>query len=81
MIDDIKELRIRLGVHFELIAHADKGCTDPLGSALLAAIDLVELIEAAELQTVEEVLQAWRNRGDEDAEPAPAPTRFPRRGH
>jgi hypothetical protein len=62
MYTDLKELRVRLQCHLDLINYEDdkvgeKG-RNPLGPALLSAIELLQILEANRTAPVE----AWRTR-------------------
>jgi hypothetical protein len=67
MFTDLKELRVRLECHFEIIVHLNENpeIPDPLSVALLSAIDLVKILEDGNWKTVKEALKAWESRSDE----------------
>jgi hypothetical protein len=67
LFPDLKELRVRLECHLEIIEHRDNPemqdkMPDPLGAALLSAIDLLKILEGGSWKTVQEGLKAWEGR-------------------
>ena len=72
MITDLTELRIRLETHFDIIDDEASEGTIALGRALLAGIDLVKIVERGNWATVQEAVEAWRNR-DADGQSKPKP--------
>jgi hypothetical protein len=73
MFTDLKELRVRLECHLEIIEHLEDSnaeVPDPLGRALLSAIDLLQILENGNWKTVHEALKAWESRSD-TGKPAP----------
>jgi hypothetical protein len=72
MITDLTELRIRLETHFDIIDDEAREGTIALGRALLAGIDLVKIVERGNWTTVQEAVEAWRNR-DADGQSKPKP--------
>jgi hypothetical protein len=65
----LMELRIRLEVHFDLCTfHEQQHGPDvqpvPLSIDLLAAIDLLQMLEGGAWNTVKEAIAAWEQRGD-----------------
>jgi hypothetical protein len=64
MICDLKELRIRLETHLDIIVDENEGEPSTLGLDLLSAIDLLN-IETGNWKTVEEVLKAWQSRDEQ----------------
>lgn len=79
---NLNELRIRLECHFDMVCYAeterDDGMPDPLGIALLSAIDLLTIIESGKWRTVDEVVAAWETRGNE-GRPKPKIVTWPRK--
>lgn len=63
MITDLKELRIRLETHFDIICEENEEPIS-LGTTILSAIDLCKMMENVNLKTVEQLLSAWQNRDD-----------------
>jgi hypothetical protein len=63
MTTDLKELRIRLEVFFELEQDSSEEPT-ALGITLLSAIDLVAILEQGNWKTVQEAIEAWKTRDD-----------------
>jgi hypothetical protein len=66
---DLKELRIRLECHLDILQHADyprdaEDMPNPLWMSLIDAIDLLKIIEAGDRRTVDEVVKAWQTRYD-----------------
>ncbi len=67
MYTDLKELRVRLECHFDIVAHREDPeaeMPDPLGLALLSAVDLLKILEEGNWRTVQEALKAWESRND-----------------
>jgi hypothetical protein len=72
MFTDLKELRVRLETHFDIVCYNegasdnddDDKMPDPLGGALLSAIDLLKILEEGNWKTVHEALKAWEIRSD-----------------
>jgi hypothetical protein len=65
VISDLKELRVRLETHLDILADENQGEPTTLGLDMLSAIDLLNIMETGNWKTVEEVLKAWQSRDEE----------------
>jgi|HubBroStandDraft_6_1064221.scaffolds.fasta_scaffold2118388_2 hypothetical protein len=80
MSEKLKELRIRLELHFDLVCYDDEQqhgapgedrSPDPLGIDLLAAIDLLKMLEGGAWTTTKEAVAAWEQRDQNDGKAKP----------